>query len=302
MPADMLRGVTMVDFSNASTDPLPRSWLLLGALLVAHLLFILLLNPADISHTQATEWLHTIGIGAMFAQPILFASWAALGPPPAIKRIPLTSAAVLALMLVSGVKQWNLLESEEQNSLDVEWVFMGFAFFAAATLLMLLLRKLSRCQIVNARVAAAPAQINQFTMKQLLTWTTICALLLGAGRGLTSTQASSADWLDVISDLSAMIGLVLLAILPALVAPLVTLAPRPSVRILFAGAVAWLAVSWISIETVVAVENEPRGEVLQAVSLLQVGGMTAGVFSSIVVRYAGYRLLSASSSGGQSVP
>jgi hypothetical protein len=53
---------------------------------------------------------------------------------------------------------------------------------------------------------------------------------------------------------------------------------------------------------VVAVENEPRGEVLQAVSLLQVGGMTAGVFSSIVVRYAGYRLLSASSSGGQSVP
>jgi hypothetical protein len=87
------------------------------------------------------------------------------------------------------------------------------------------------------------------------------------------------------------IGILLLAMFPAIVVPLVVLSPRPTARMLLATFVSWAVLTWLAIETFVAVDNPPRGEVAGSILLVHFGAALAGLASAGMVRYAGYRLI-----------
>jgi hypothetical protein len=222
----------------------------------------------------------------MFSQPFLFGTWAALGPPPAIKRVPLTAASVALVELASAIASGGDFEPELFE--------ITFSLFGTSTLLMLIVRKVARWQIGTEHEATSGAMaVNQFSLKYLLVLTTVCASLLGAARGLMSlsTLQRSPSWHADLPELLVPIGLVTLAIFPAILVPLMALFPRPTTKMLITVPCICLALAWLSVEAVVALENEPRLEVTRDIAILQLGAVTSGLLSAIVLRLAGYRLL-----------
>ena len=100
-------------------------------------------------------------------------------------------------------------------------------------------------------------------------------------------------WQDTIPRTLNQIGLGLLATFPAFTVPLLVLSKRPSIQVVIAIPCLWAALSWLAVETVLALyTNETRDKVALDVVYLQLGAATYGFLSALTVRVAGYRLSS----------
>jgi hypothetical protein len=272
----------------------------LGALVAAHVAFVVLLNPSGPT-TWHEEWLYLTATGVVTVQPMLFAAWLSLGPPPATKRIPLSIAALVVVFLASGIKQWSLFSTQTaKNSLDFDWLILDVAFFVAIIILGFIARKLFRWRIANIHTMSTGLTVNQFSLKYLLVLTTICAVLLSLGRNL-AMQANH----TVIAEMLTPIGLVLLAMFPALIVPVMALSKRPPIRVLLVLVVAWAALSWLGVQAIIAMYRSPQmseSVITRQVLLMQLGGTIAGGVSALVVRFCGYRLFSRWAAGPSPQP
>jgi hypothetical protein len=91
-----------------------------------------------------------------------------------------------------------------------------------------------------------------------------------------------------------------LAFFPMLIIPLITLARRPSFTAVAAVPVLWVGLNWLAVAILAASAGQPRKDLAPQMALLQAGAAAAGLVSALVLRCAGYRLVSAGRGEGGS--
>jgi hypothetical protein len=264
-----------------------QTWRALAGLFCAHVLLVVIFNPTGPTNAH-DEWTYLVVLGIVFVQPMLFASWLSLGPPPAAKRIPFTIAAAVAVCLATGIKHWSFFaRPSSANSLDFDWMILDSAFFGIFALVGFILRKFFHWHIANKSSMSAGLVLNQFSLKYLLALTTICALLLSIGRNLAMHRDTR-----MISDLLTPMGIILLAMFPAMIVPVLTLSKRPAWPIVLIIVAAWATLSWLAVQSIVAQGpfSPGKSEMIQQILFLQLGGTIAGGGSALVLRLSGYRL------------
>jgi hypothetical protein len=281
--------------SNPGKRSSRKAWRVLAGLAVAHLAVMLFLNPTEEWRPPRFAWLHYIATGWVLGLPVVFATWAALGPPPAAKRIPLTLVLLAMAIVASGFYQFCLLvDSQVKNGLDPNTVILLLALFVATLLVMSIVRRFANWRIeqrTEDSLDSSPA--NQFNLKHLLAIITACAVLLGAARGLTDKElwGNEDAWRDMVRDMLPSIAYILLLTIPAIVIPLYALFARPKARVFIILFIAWAALSMLSLGMIVAAENLTWDDVEWDVILMPVGAGFAGIFSALVLRAGGYRLV-----------
>ncbi|HEY3394669.1 MAG TPA: hypothetical protein VGK58_18325 [Lacipirellulaceae bacterium] len=181
----------------------------------------------------------------------------------------------------------------------LEILVMPAMLFAAALIAMFLLQIVTRWRIRNSRaieVGTLPA--NQFSIKYLLVLTAVCAVVLGVGRALFSSVdwSNYPSWRDI-GGLIARIWIILLVMLPAIALPIVALLPRPTPRIILVASASSVILSLVAIETIILLDNPPRGDVTLTILSVQLGAVLASVASALLLRFAGYRLARRSRAG-----
>lgn len=265
---------------NPSLDARWRPWHALALLVAAHAVFNIIVNP---TRERADDFPTFVLIGVFLVQPVLFATWTAMGPPPAIKRIPFSAAGFILLMFASNFRR---------SRIGLEFLMMPAALFAAALVVMLFLHVVTRWRVKNTRRIEGPTSATyQFSIKYLLVLTAVCAVVLGIGRAM----ALAWDWPNhpgwrEFGGFVVRIWIIFLALIPAIAVPSVALAPRPTFRIILGTILASGILSLIAIETIILVDNPPRGDVAPQVLLIQLGAVLAGLVSALILRFAGYRL------------
>jgi hypothetical protein len=267
-----------------------QPWHALALLVAAHAAFNILLNP--MGGVSEDEFLTMLCMGVVFMQPVVFAIWTAIGPPPAMKRIPFSLAGFVFIVLAGACAAQLRLSKRSFPPTNVgpEWVFMPAALFAAALLVVLVVWVVTRWRIANTRsISGRAATVNQFSVKYLLVLTAISAVLLGIGRGL----ASSNDWSfgRNLGQVVARIWLILLVMIPAILVPLSVITLRPTLRMFVGTIVSGAVLAWVAIETIILLDNPPRSDVTRQVLFIQLGAMIAGIASALVLRFAGFRLV-----------
>ena len=288
----------MVETIANSRAPFRRSWFLLLFVVAGHCTFNLTINPMGFSVSGPLEWLKAMFFAVMFAQPVLFAEWAVLGPGAAVQRVPLTLAAAAAVAFCGYYIGWNLFNHSARASLwsDSFYWYVWALAFPVASAVLIAIRRLSGWRIVRRTVAFANrVPGNQFSLKYLLMLTAVCAAFLGTARFLAFQRwpgisiGRSSEAIQVLIAVSV----VLLALFPTFVVPLIALTPRPTVPMLISIPLTWAALSWLALETVIATNGiQDRTRIARDIALLQGGAALAGLLSALVVRIAGYRLLS----------
>jgi len=228
-------------------------------------------------------------MGVFFIQPVVFAMWTAIGPPPATKRIPFSLAGFVLVAFAACVP--HLLAPASYfgpDGIGPEWLIFPGALFAAALIVVLAMRILTRWSIRNTRsVKGGTAHVNRFSIKYLLVITAVCAVLLGIGRWLSTSMNWSFGSSAV--ELVAQIWLILLVMIPAILIPITLISFRPTLRMFLGTIISGAVLAWIGVETVILLHNQTR-DVARDVLVIQLGALLAGIASALVVRFAGYRL------------
>jgi hypothetical protein len=157
-------------------------------------------------------------LGGLFAQACLLAAWVALGRQPLATRVPqaLGVAALLGLAAAWGEARHSLEGGEGLSSAT-------FMVFVAGIQAVLLLpwRRYWKWQLHTAdHLVSAPS--SQFSLRQLLLWTTAVAMILAVGRAIgLRHDASFADLAEV--ALNTFISLIVAAVCLPLAIPSISL-------------------------------------------------------------------------------
>jgi hypothetical protein len=269
-----------------------QAWLVLVVLIGAHAAFNLFFNPLGADADNVSKRVGLPLMGAMLAQQVVFGTWAALGPGPAAMRIPLTFAASIAVSFAGACKQWNVF-THDKSVLAGHDLIMDMAIFGVSLTIMLAAR-----WIIGWRISASAGNViaggaNQFSLRYLIGLTTICAGLLVIGRVLLAGEHwFQSEFWDQVANGLIFLGVMLLALFPLLILPLIAIAQHPSRRTLAALPFLWLGLTWLMVEILAARYGEPRADTAQMFTLIQSGTLVASLLSAVAVRYAGYRLAS----------
>jgi hypothetical protein len=280
-----------------TTEPTPSShrlpWLLLGLVVAAHFGFNLLCNPIGAPVSAAAKWRGLMLVGAIIGQPALFAIWTSLGPGPTSGRLLLTTTAFMIVVFGEYYIGWNLLaRTGGSNWGDAEFLVFPAAVYAVCAMGMIMVRKFAGWRITRLYdVRTSKSTARQFSMKFILGYTAVCAALLGAGQLLASSRQFGSR-ADPLASILAQIGGMLLVILPSFIVPLMALAKRPSVAVAVVLLLLWVALSLLAVETLLNMNpNETRANLIVEVGFVQLGAAIAGLASALLLRLAGYRLV-----------
>jgi hypothetical protein len=260
-----------------------RAWLVLGAIVAANAIFNLL-----VSDRNKGQWIQVIVIGIFIAQPVLFATWAAIGPPPAIKRVPFTIAALIVVVMASDIR--SQLDHDNENYLEM--LCITLALFSASAIVWCIVR-ISLHWIVANHFAEADVVRGQFSLKYAIGLTTIFALLLGFGRILALGDSSVGRFAltDFVKYAAVPIGLMLLAMFPAVTIPLLILSHPPSSRSIVLIVALWSLMSFFAIQQFAILEVESWTQAAREILGFQIGAIFVGTITAAPLRFAGYRLL-----------
>jgi hypothetical protein len=247
----------------------------------------------------ATTWLYPAGgaweeleafiIGFWAFEPMLFATWAALGTGRFIIRTPLIIFCLVLVVVAPAIDPTNFAEVDRFEF--VVLLIAAYAIFAAATLVLLILRWITGWRIEQPRAdGASYNRPFQFDTKYLLTLVTLCALAFGITFNLKFDSAPPAllfgpDFYVHIMAIGSVI--IWLLHLPMLALPLWTLTDRPSKAFYRRAVALWCVVTlgvglfWVSQDDIKAARFPP---------LIQFGGAVAGIAAAFPLRWAGCRL------------
>jgi hypothetical protein len=272
------------------------SWLAPVVLVVLHSLFDIGFSPL---RPPVTLWRSMLAAGALYVQPLLFAAWAAYGPGSALKRIPTTWLAY-ATVLTPAILVAKLLGNSTFNHSQLLAILP--AVCVVATIAFLFIGRVTRWRIDNRPVVPnAGNETSQFSLRFLLGTTTICALLLGVGRGLVKSSAFPDSAMTQIPKIT---GYLLVLMYPANIAPLALLSAKQSVRVWIAIPFLWALLSFLGIGAYMQMErNAFNWREFRDILSIQVGAVIAALASALFLRVAGFRLVRrASKSSGLSAP
>jgi hypothetical protein len=225
-------------------------------------------------------------MGVVLLEPVLFAMWAMLGPPPALYRLPATAGAFGVIVFAGAFTH--------PGWFSADYVVIAVAFFSVTAVLMFVTAAITRWSIRDGEEALSPGTVvNQFSLRYLISITTLCAVLLGAGRVMASLRDIPESSLpNQISQILAPLGLLLLVTFPAILLPLLILSQRPRLIVFVLFGLVWLGLSWLAVETIfVNFGGMERTEIAYDIASIQLGaGVTSGL-AAVLIRFGGYRLV-----------
>jgi hypothetical protein len=257
-----------------------RPWVAPAFIMGAFTAFNVLYDPF---REPIFTWTHMFGGGLLYIEPVLFGIWAALGPPPAIKRISLTAVALAAILFVPAV--CHTLAYGEIYDTGLIPVLGGL--FVPTTLVFLAFRKFLRWRLDEQGTSTAATAGSGFSLRYMLTFTAIIAALLAAGRILSWTYA--AELVDIAQI--AYIGMILLALFAAVMIPLATLCVRLPAGVIATVPFVWLTASGLFIYATFRLDPHADLEEGIHVAIVQLGAAAGGLLAALVLRFNGYRLL-----------
>jgi len=300
----------MLLFRNANTietsnpDEAPRgegawarrivAWVVLGLLVVAHAAFNALLCPVG-RPLPDRSYLFGVGcIGATLAQPSLLAVWAVLGHRRLSFGLPFGMLLVVLMSYAAVVRGVTEDGSPEESTTTV---FMFAMLFLVMQAVMWIPRAWFGWRVVAAwRDPMPPGPGDtQFSLKELLAWITVAAMLFALGSYVLQRRAWPSESVNSVREVSLLAASALtMAVLslPAIGCVWITLAgPGPARACVWAIAVAPLAVI-----AAIALFGQFLGvpglvELGLALGACLVGLCASAVATAIPVRLCGFRLL-----------
>jgi hypothetical protein len=274
----------------------------LTIVIIGHAAFNALFSPIGTSTTDCPKWRAYSVIGAMAAQPILFAMWGMLSPS-ILKGIPSAIFAVVFVSFAESIRSMHLIGTSKPNSNSFAHVYLALIVFVLSTALLMFVRRYSRYRVVSPVVHKLHRRLpehSQFGIRHLLSLTAGCAILLALGRLIVPhdalqppiTQTMLLELRQAVSVVATYLGIGCLFLFPAVVVPWITFTIRPNEYLLLAGTVAaWTSLALLAIWLLSTVAISARAEATELVVLFQLGAAASACLSAFILRIFGFRLI-----------
>jgi hypothetical protein len=270
---------------NANRRSVPKHWIVLGSLVFAHAVIGACFNPMGKTVEESTKVGRYMMLGCIFSQPILLAIWAAFAPHRFYHRF-LWSLFIYTLIFFSvGLGG---LRSGPQDLFYL--TIMDLTLFIVAILILLLVRRLSRWQLIHSysEYVLSDYQANQFGIKHLIILTTITALACGLFRTLIvfSPQLSYPS----VAGVAGVTCEVIVMLLPITIIPWFTLADLKNMSLSIFYAI--ILLGFIDVAVYFIFQNlEPNPDVIQIILFVQLGASISVFVSTLVIRLCGFRMV-----------
>ena len=205
----------------ARPSGIPKYWVVLGLLVLAHAVFGAFFNP-NTDRIRVSEIGFYLTTGATLSRPILFAVWAAFASQRFYHRF---LWSLLSCAFVATIQE--LADIEYGPESHGSSVVLSYMFFCCVTTLVLsCVRHFYPWQIAqHPQTAPCPTRKKyQFTIRHLLVATTLIAIVCGLLRTIHVADPNR-FWLPLICQVLALV-------FPAIVFPWVILADRKTIHFL----------------------------------------------------------------------
>jgi hypothetical protein len=273
----------------------PRHWTVLGLLVIAHVVLGMLLYPSIQTNPSASFYASIIS-GFLYSQPILFAFWTGFAPQRFSHRFfpSLLFCSLIAFLLELEI--YSLKKGFTNGSIIISYIN---AFFVA-TLILLLVRRLTRLQLVQ-RTRVSPFtdyQANQFGIKHLLILTLITAIICSLFRTLAMMGNLALSFSTLI--LPRFVFQAFLFSSPIIFIPWLTLTPHRYLwRSLFFAFImsGFVDVVMISAPAKRFIPIPPASWLI----LFQLGAALSVLLTTLVMRFCGFRMVRVQKSAAQAV-
>jgi hypothetical protein len=270
---------------------IPKRWIVLVALVLAHALFSRVCG-FFIENSNPLSYMIS---GVVLSQPILIAIWAALAPQRFYIRF---LWGFLSFTLIFFAVGYGISLYDPSNG--VMFVIIDLVLFIVASLMFLLVRRLSRWQIIHfyAKPVSLDYQSYQFGIKHLIILTTILALALGLFRTLLLISRNAS--LPEISDIAGIACEVILVLFPIIIIPWLTLAYVKNTlsSIIYAVILIGIVdVAAFSIFKWLGQNHLHNPNLIQIFLFVQLGASFSMFATTLVIRLCGFRMVRASASG-----
>lgn len=271
-------------FVNTKPSSFNRRTVALLTIVAAFALFNLCFNVDG----HAQHWRNTL-TGVCLAQPLLLGVWAAIGPPPAVKRLPATAVVLFLLAITCS---FNGFVGNSQARL-LQTLFILSGLFIGAACAMWIINTRTKWQIASQQQLAS-VSLNQFSLKYLIGLMTAVGVTLALGRFLISLSpsANTAGWNTGLTRIMWISAVILLGTLPIEFVPLVALSRRPSLGVAILLLIAWPVTTLSAVLIVTMLDRNDWFRITTDLITFQIGGTVAAAFAAIALRKGGYRLLS----------
>jgi len=233
--------------------------------------------------------------GFLFSQPILLAFWAGFAPQPFRQRF--LWAFLLCILVAFAEELGPLLTAHYTDVHHTDSGFLMilfFGLFSVATVLFLIIRRLSRWRIKHSVIedACSDYEPTQFGIKHLIILISITALACGLARSLVLLGSGSPLGLSGLRFVVGLVGIVCF-LFPVLAIPWCVMTCRPRMMLLIITmAIIWVACSLAGYMIVVTAQ-EPRGdmEFTKPMLFMQLGAGLSVLLSTLVMRFCGFRMI-----------
>jgi hypothetical protein len=261
--------------------PLRRTHVALIAIVAAYTVFDFFTIDSRLAN-----WLNEFMAGVWFSHSIFFATWAAIGPPPAVKRIPLTVAALCLVTIAM------LLQPTSTTAHDgAETILVNSGVFLTAFAIQWAGFKFLRLRI-RADSHVNNAASNHFGIRYLLALTAVVAIVLAIGRLIAENLSiSSTSFVRSPLEFLGFLTAISLALGPMIAIPLLALSKRTTLRAIAGILLVWLLSFVSAIVVITLLDRQPWYVLVLEIAFLQVGIASSGVISALLLRIAGYRLV-----------
>lgn len=234
------------------------------------------------------EWQAGIFLGTMFCPFLQIAFWSAWSPYAAVWRLPLGFTACVTLSLTMCIE-----------ARDYTPIVMAILFFSTFYLSFATARALGRWRflILGKHSIASTIAGRQFSVRYLLAWTTVCALLLTLGRyvlnGSDSVDRSPWELSLLLLTFSIIYGVILL---PTIGIGLLVLGNKQ--RVLLSLLSFPIGIPLSSLTAAYAIQEwipggAPGGlfgAIWGLTACFSIGATLSMLLTALVLRYSGYRI------------
>ena len=267
--------------AKANHRSIPKHWIVLGLLVFAHAAFGVFCSY----NLPPVDSIAFLMIGFLFSQPILFAIWAAFAPQRFYHRF------LWSLLFITLISFSVLLGSLLNQRLSLEFfMIMEPTLFFAATLSLLLVRRLYRCHFIHSDADNVPSdyQANQFGIKHLLILTAITALAFGLFR--TVYVISPQSFFPSVAEVAKLVCELIVLAFPITLIPCFTLVCHKNMMLTIFYAVIMLGINdtaaYFTFRSL-----EPLPNIIQLIVFVQLGAGLSVFISTLVIRMCGFRMI-----------
>jgi hypothetical protein len=268
---------------NLNRRSIPKHWIVLGLLVFAHAVFGAYLGLHLGKTEQSSAYIAYMMVGILWSQPILLAIWAALAPQRFYHRFLWT---LLFCILICFTVAIGLVH----KSIEMGMIIMELTLFIVATLSLLLVRRLSRWQIIHTYTAHVPSdyQAYQFGIKHLIILITITAIACSLFRTLVviSPQLLYPPVVEVAKQTCEVI----VVLFPIIIIPWFTLAYLKNTLLSIFYAIVLLGIIDVTVYFIFR-KLEPNPDIIQIILFVQLGASISVFVTTLVIRLCGFRMV-----------